>query len=156
MKRDAVIRRFILGQSGSQSWIANPENCIMRRLLMRPTDIPEPWESYSSKYPYVFDFEWSIMINGSLHYGDLLFTDGANNFLCVETKSVEPTAFAATPQNKQTLHTKRHKSKKSALDQTAKYVRALHDSAPYVTCTEGVVVTERTVQRVLKLDRTMV
>jgi RecB family endonuclease NucS len=105
------------------------------------------------KFPYVFDFEWAIVIQDALHYGDLLFTDGANSFLCVETKSVEPTVFTASPPNKKTLSTKRHKSKKNAVTQTAKYVSALHKSSPHIVLTEGVVVTEREVQHVLTLSR---
>lgn len=145
LKRDAVIRSFILGQF----WNLKPEYLVMRNLLMRPFMCT--WAAYAERYPLIFDYEWMVLIQGQLHVGDMLFTDGCGRFLVVEAKSVLRGPFAVG--SGKTLRTRRHLARKKSRQQAELYARAWHALNPQVLATEGVAVAGSDVEHILTLTR---
>lgn len=86
------------------------------------------WEKILSKipelqnYPYIFDYEWEIYeyIEGrknTIGKGDLIFTDGEDNYLIVELKYLE------LYQSGKTARTRRTNKRKKNLEQTEKYMK---------------------------------
>ena len=145
LKRDVVLRNFILGQS----WNLKPEYLIMRNLLMRPFMCT--WAVYADRYPFIFDYEWMVPISGKLHVGDVLFADGCGRFLAVEAKSVLRGPFAVG--SGRTLRTRRNLAKRKSRQQAEVYARAWHELNPQVLVTEGVAVTGSDVEHIVTLTR---
>jgi len=77
--RDKTIRSYIL----SRNWDNNPEFLIAREVVQDLTKkMPE-----LRKFKFVFDYEWEVEPGlSNKGKGDLIFTDGDNNFLIVECK----------------------------------------------------------------------
>ncbi len=78
--RDLVIRNFINGKD----WDQNPEFLLVKDVIndlgnRRPELI---------NYKYIYDYEWEVK-QGETHKGkgDLIFTDGNENYLIVECKN---------------------------------------------------------------------
>lgn len=145
MQRDSVIRSFILGQF----WNLKPEYLVMRNLLMRP--FMSTWAVYAERYPFIFDYEWMVIIGGKLHVGDMLFADGGGRFLVVEAKSVLRGPFAVG--SGRTQRTRRNMARKKSRQQAELYARAWHALNPQVLVTEGVAVTGSDMEHIVTLTR---
>ena len=145
LQRDSVIRSFILGQF----WNLKPEYLVMRNLLMRPFMCT--WAVYAERYPFIFDYEWMVVIGGKLHVGDMLFADGYGRFLVVEAKSVLRGPFAVG--SGRTQRTRRNMARKKSRQQAELYARAWHSLNPQVLMTEGVAVTGGDMEHIVTLSR---
>ena len=129
IRRDGVIRSYII----NHDWYVSAEFHLVRTLVMKP---PLKWIPYTETYPFIFDYEWSIEDEfGNLMFGDLIYTDGCNNFLIAEVKSMSPG----------TGHTKRVKNnekRKEGREQAITYARLWHKNNPQAKKTIGVFVTD--------------
>ena len=78
--RDNTIRSYII----SRNWDINPEFLLVREVIQNlVTRKPE-----LSDFKYVYDYEWEVETGlSNKGKGDLVFTDGKNNFLIVECKN---------------------------------------------------------------------
>lgn len=78
--RDKTIRCYII----SRNWDKNPEFLLVREVVQNlKTRRPE-----LSEFKYIYDYEWEVEPGLSdKGKGDLIFTDGNNNFLVVECKN---------------------------------------------------------------------
>lgn len=80
LHRDKTIRNYI----NARNWDKNPEFLLVKDLINelgnRRPDLKD--------YIYIYDYEWEV-IQGEAHKGkgDLIFTDGNNNFLIIECKN---------------------------------------------------------------------
>ena len=101
---------------------------LVRILVMKP---PSKWIPYTKEYPFIFDYEWSI--EGG--FGDLIYTDGCDNFLIVEVKSMSTGGKASTMRNRN--RNKRNEGK----EQTKKYRTLWREKNPQVNTT-GIFVTD--------------
>ncbi len=96
------------------------------------------WEKVLSKlpelqdFPYIFDYEWEIYeyINGkkknTLGKGDLIFTDGKENYLIVELKYLDLNESGKTAKARRTY------KRKKILKQTENYMKlfqSIHSEA---------------------------
>ena len=104
---------------------------LVRTLVMKP---PLKWIPYAETYPLIFDFEWPVE---SL-CGDLIYTDGCNNFLVAEVKSMSRSTDGK-PHNRRVNNRDKRLNGKA---QTEKYTRLWHDKNPQVKNTVGVFVTD--------------
>ena len=78
--RDKTIRSYII----SRNWDKNPEFLLVREVILNLTTR----KPKLSAFKYAYDYEWEVK-TGLSHEGkgDLVFTDGKNNFLIVECKN---------------------------------------------------------------------
>ena len=89
IRRDGIIRSYIM----NHDWYVSAEFHLVRTLVMKP---PSKWIPFAETYPLIFDYEWSI--EGG--FGDLIYTDGCDNFLIVEVKSMSTGGKASTMRNR--------------------------------------------------------
>ena len=128
-RRNKVLTDYIKGHE----WFLSHEFHLLRKLVMTPHNIKN-WKQYYDKYPYIFDHEWECC-DGR---GDLLCTDGKNNFLVVELKSFTNSGNGSGKTHK-AMRTKKRKHGKK---QTVKFAKAWRKNNPQVKTTVGVFVTE--------------
>ena len=133
IRRDNVIRPYIT----NHDWYVSAEFHLVRTLVMKP---PLHWRPYSCNYPFIFDFEW-VNEEGK---GDLIYTDGNNNFLVVEVKSMYCDGYGSG----QTHRTKKRQKRRDGEKQTEIYSQLWHEKNPQVKKTTGVFVTEDDVQKI--------
>jgi len=78
--RDKTIRSYII----SRNWDKNPEFLLVREVIQNLiTSKPK-----LSDFRYAYDYEWEVETGlSNKGKGDLVFTDGKNNFLIVECKN---------------------------------------------------------------------
>ena len=133
IRRDNVIRPYIT----NHDWYVSAEFHLVRTLVMKP---PLHWRPYSRDYPFIFDFEW-VNEEGK---GDLIYTDGNNNFLVVEVKSMCCDGYGSG----QTHRTKKRQKRRDGEKQTEIYSQLWHEKNPQVKKTTGVFVTEDDVQKI--------
>lgn len=138
IRRDNVIRPYIT----NHDWYVSAEFHLVRTLVMKP---PLHWRPYSRDYPFIFDFEW-VNEEGK---GDLIYTDGNNNFLVVEVKSMYCDGYGSG----QTHRTKKRQKRRDGEKQTEIYSQLWHEKNPQVKKTTGVFVTEDDVQKINCLTR---
>ena len=127
VKRDDILRPYFK----KHDWYVSAEFHLVRRLIMKP---PLKWIPYAETYPLIFDFEWPV---GNL-CGDLIYTDGCNNFLVAEVKSMSRSTDGKGHNRRVNNRDKRLNGKA----QTEKYTRLWHDKNPQVKNTVGVFVTD--------------
>lgn len=78
--RDKTIRSYII----SRNWDKNPEFLLVREVIQDLTKR----KPNLNKFKYVYDYEWEVETGlSNKGKGDLIFTDGKNNFLIVECKN---------------------------------------------------------------------
>ena len=92
---------------------------------------PSKWIPYTKEYPFIFDYEWSIEDG----FGDLIYTDGCDNFLIVEVKSMSTGGKGSTIRERN--RTKRNEGR----EQTKKYNTLWREKNPQVN-TIGIFVTD--------------
>ena len=77
IRRDRIIRSYI----EDHYWYLSAEFKLFRELVTNP---PPKWQSDYSQYYYILDNEWVI----DEWKGDLVYTDGRDNILIVEVKTM--------------------------------------------------------------------
>ncbi len=128
-RRNKVLTDYIKGHE----WFLSHEFHLLRKLVMTPHKINN-WKKYYDKYPFIFDHEWECC-DGR---GDLLCTDGENNFLVVELKSFTNSGIGSS----KTHSTTRTKKRRQGEEQTVRFAKAWHKNNRQVKTTVGVFVTE--------------
>ena len=137
-RRDRILRPYIK----KRNWHPSLEFQLIRTLFIKP--IPTWWSSYAKEYPLLFDYEW----RNPLGLGDLIFTDGYNNFLIVEVKTLETEVGTRIgKRNRERIRRKR----RHVEEQTECYSRQWHELNPQVKKTVGVCVTEHGVDELITL-----
>ena len=137
-RRDRILRPYI----EKRNWHPSLEFQLIRKLLIKP--IPTWWSSYAKEFPLLFDYEW----RNPLGLGDLIFTDGHNNFLIAEVKTLETeVGIRIGKRNRERIRRKR----RHVEEQTECYSRKWHELNPQAKKTVGVCVTERGVDEVIQL-----
>ena len=107
-------------------------------------DVVPGWKSYLDQYPLLFDLEWEC----NKGRGDLVCTDGNNNFLVVELKS-----FTTFGDGSGVTHrTKRKEKRQKGREQTIKFAEFWHENNPQVKQTIGVFVTEDEAAEQIRLN----
>ena len=101
---------------------------LVRTLVMKP---PSKWIPYTKKYPFIIDYEWPIEDG----FGDLIYTDGCDNFLIAEVKSMS----TGTGHSQQV---KNLEKRKEGREQAIKYAQAWHNKNPQAKKTIGVFVAD--------------
>ena len=143
-RRDEVIRPFYTHCFWSEFRPVSFK--LAQRLFIEP--FPEGWKPYNSAYPYVFDFYWEVLPGVSHFTGDLLFTDGLNRFLVVETQLLE------TGLTHQEIRSRRRNARRRHGRQKLVHgMHIWHFSQPQVVLTEGLWVTEEGVKAAEPLHR---
>ncbi len=113
--RDKTIRSYIL----SKNWDKNPEFLIVKEVVQ---DLAKKKPEFS-KFKFVFDYEWEVEPGlSNKGKGDLIFTDGKNNFLIVECKN---------------------KNAQEVRQQTLKYMKLFKGIQNDVKLIKGIAVTKR-------------
>ena len=128
-RRNKVLTDYIKGHE----WFLSHEFHLLRKLVMTPHKIKN-WKQYYDKYPYIFDHEWECC-DGR---GDLLCTDGKNNFLVVELKSFTNSGIGSGKTHRTTIRKKRRQGE----EQTVRFAKSWYNNNPQVITTVGVFVTE--------------
>lgn len=95
---------------------------------------PPKWESDYSQYRYIFDYEWVI----DEFKGDLVYTDGIDNILIVEVK----TMYTNGNGSGKTRRKKKQKKRRWGEKQTEKYTNLWHEKNPEVKNIKGIFVTD--------------
>jgi hypothetical protein len=140
MRRNSIIRPYII----QRDWHMSLEFKLIKNLVhVLGTPRPE-WTPYAERYRYLFDYEWA---NPS-GKGDLIFSDGQNNFLIVEVKTMETDNGASTGP---TSRVRRRRKKRHVEEQADKYSRIWHRLNPQVKTTTGVIATENGIRRICEL-----
>ncbi|KKL46102.1 hypothetical protein LCGC14_2348990, partial [marine sediment metagenome] len=81
--RDKTIRSYII----ARNWDKNPEFLLVREVVQNLTKR----KPNLNEFKHVYDYEWEYETGmTNLGKGDLVFTDGKNNFLIVELKKKKP------------------------------------------------------------------
>ena len=123
-QRDKVLSDYVRGRD----WFMSYEFNLLRKLTITPDVVPG-WKLYRDQYPLLFDLEWEC--SRDIGRGDLVCTDGNNNFLIAELKSL------ATCGNGSKGKKRRH-----GKQQTIKYATFWDENNPQVRHTVGVCGTE--------------
>ena len=143
-KRDRVLRDYFMGCT----WSNNSEFNIIRNFLLYNSSC------YMEQYPLFYDYEYVLpLAYGNVSMGDCLFTDGRNNFMAVEVKSLLPGELYNPSRKAGTARKSRTLKRKEVSSQAAYYAKHWHEFNPQVTKTEGFVMTDNGIQHVLTLDR---
>jgi len=142
IKRDKILRDYFIGCT----WSNDPEFNIIRKLLLDSTS------SYTKQYPLFYDYEYLLPLANGVCMGDCLFTDGRNNFMAVEVKSLLPGELYNPSRKANTARRSRRMKRTQVTSQAAHYANHWHKCNPQVAKTEGVVVTDRSIERVITLQ----
>ena len=126
-RRDRIIRSYIQ----KHDWYVSAEFELVRKLVKNP---PPKWQSHYSQYCYIFDYEWVI----DEWKGDLVYTDGRNNFLIVEVKTMYTNGNGNGKTRRKNKQKKRIKGEK----QTKLYSSLWRKRNPKVNTIIGVFVTD--------------
>lgn len=144
IERDKVLRTYLT----ECNWSNDPEFNIIRDLLLGGDN------SYIEKYPLFYDYQYIVPVeDGRVYEGDCLFTDGNNNFMAVEVKSLLPGELHSPLRLGRTTRKSRQEKRKVATHQAAFYAENWHKFNPHVARTEGVVASEDGLQHVTTFDR---
>ncbi len=103
-----------------------------------------------TNYPYIFDYEWEVheYIEGrkkTIGKGDLIFTDGKDNYLIVEIKYLDLYGLGKTAR------TRRNFKRKKNLDQTKKYMELFQSVQRNAKTILGLSITNDKITRFLLL-----
>lgn len=141
--RDSVIYNYLR----DRSWDSDPEFLLMREasiiqhkderkfkikkdskhlVLLDINDKPIGYVGkLLTKYPFTFEHEWFVYKNyANMGKGDIIMTDGKNNFLIVEFKYIDPRSAGKTQRVKRT------KKRKEVKEQAKFYVDAFKKLNP--------------------------
>lgn len=139
IERDKVLRTYLT----KCDWSHDPEFNIVRNLLLNPN------KSYIEKYPLFYDYQYIVPLdNGQIFEGDCLFTDGKNNFMAVEVKSLLPGELHNPRRLAKTARKARQAKRKMVKHQATFYAENWHKFNPQIVRTEGVLATEDGLQLV--------
>lgn len=115
--RHKVLRTYILGKI----WDENGEFILLQKLIKGSIK-----NDIIAKYPYVYDYEWEVVSSSSQYgKGDLILTDGKDNFKIIECKYIGHGNRA-----------NRRKKRRDLENQVEKYVdvfKEIHKEAKNVT-----------------------
>lgn len=144
IERDKILRTYLT----SCDWSSDPEFNIIRHLLVNPD------KCYIEKYPLFYDYQYIVPLdNGAVCEGDCLFTDGKNNFMAVEVKSLLPGELHNPNRLGKTARKARHIKRRIVEHQAKFYAKNWQKFNPQVARTEGVVATEDGLQHVTTFDQ---
>ncbi len=98
VKIDRKLRKFILSIDTSSSLHANGDVTLVQsiikgqsKLIQNPEKPKDRKEEILLKYLYIFKYEWHVMYGLSQYgVGDLVLTDGNDNYLVMEVKRLSP------------------------------------------------------------------
>ena len=142
VERDKVLRNYLT----QCDWSNDPEFNIIRHLLNT--------DNYIKKYPLFYDYQYIVPLeDGTVYEGDCLFTDGNNNFMALEVKSLLPGVLHNPLRLGNTARKARQGKRKIVIHQGAFYAEKWHKFNPQVTRTEGVIATEDGLQHVTTFDQ---
>ena len=142
-ERDKVLRNYLT----ECKWSNDPEFNIIRHLLS--TD-----NQYVERYPFFYDYQYIVPIeDGRVCEGDCLFSDGNNNFMALEVKSLLPGQLHSPFRPNKTARKARQVKRKIVKHQAAFYAEHWHKFNPQVARTEGVIATEDGLQHITTLDQ---
>lgn len=143
VKRDKVLRNYLT----ECDWSSDPEFNIIRHLLLSAN-------SYIEKYPLFYDYQYIVPLeDGRVYEGDCLFTNGNNNFMAVEVKSLLPGQLHSPLRLAKTARKAQQGKRKVVKQQATFYAKSWHRFNPQVARTEGVVATKDGLQHVTTFDQ---
>ena len=144
VERDRVLRNYLT----ECNWSNDPEFNIIRHLLLSADN------DYIEKYPLFYDYQYIMPVeDGTVYEGDCLFTDGNNNFMALEVKSLLPGELHNPFRLGNTARKARHVKRKIVTHQATFYAEKWHKFNPQVGRTEGVIATEDGLQHVTTFDQ---
>ncbi len=88
--RDNVIRFYLLNRNWDKDKSGGdyPEFELMRKIAASNND-ELIYNGLLTNYPFIYDYEYRMKAGTEIKKGDLLLTDGNDNFLVLETKSLK-------------------------------------------------------------------
>ena len=122
-KIDKKYRVFILSDEFLSSMKSNGDTRLVQSIIKLQTRLLKSSEKAKSrkeeilvKYRYIIGHEWEVVVGMSQYgVGDLLFTDGKDNYLVMEVKNLSP--YSGKNQS-----VKRRKSRRKVEQQTEYYM----------------------------------
>ena len=143
VQRDKVLRTYLT----ECNWSNDSEFNITRQLLLSDNEV------YMQKYPLFYDYQYIVPLeDGRVYEGDCLFTDGNNNFMAVEVKSLLPGELHSPLRLVATARKARQGKRKVVTHQATFYAENWHKFNPQVSRTEGVMATEDGLQHVTTFE----
>lgn len=133
-RRDRLHRDYLLGCD----WDKGPEHHLVRNFILQQQR-NKPWllpGGRSLNFPYIWDYEWEVE-PGASHKGkgDLLLTDGVNDFLVMEFKWL-------TVDQGGSARRKRNKARTEVATQAVKYAAAVRRMFPSCGVTASIKTNE--------------
>ena len=143
VERDKVLRTYLT----ECNWSNDSEFNTTRQLLLSSN------EAYMQRYPLFYDYQYIVPLeDGRVCEGDCLFTDGNNNFMAVEVKSLLPGELHSPLRLGATARKARQGKRKVVTHQATFYAENWHKFNPQVARTEGVMATEDGLQHVTTFE----
>lgn len=138
---DKRLRDFILSIDKNIAWRLNGDFTLVQSIIKQQTkllgsiEIPQNRNMKALvKYRYIFDYEWDI-VQGMSQYGvgDLVFTDGNENYLVMEIKQL-------SYRSGRNQCVARRKARRKVEEQTIKYTNAFRRKHPEAKSIIGIAV----------------
>jgi len=143
-KRDRILRDYFMGCT----WSTNREFNMIRKLLLDSTS------NHIEHYPFFYDYEYTLpLANGTVCVGDCLFSDGRNNFMALEVKSLLPGELYDPSRKPTTARHSRWSKRKQVATQAAHYAKHWHEFNPQVKKTEGFSMTDDGIEHLITMCR---
>lgn len=113
--RDKVIRTYLINRNWDEDMHHDdlPEFKLIRKVVITQKDLMI-YGGLLRRYPYIYNYEYQAKFSTYKQKGDLLFTDGKENYLIVECKSIRYKAKG-----------KRTEARKTLRDQVSKLMRII-------------------------------
>lgn len=140
-KIDKKYRVFILSDEFLSSMKSNGDTRLVQSIIKLQTRLLESSEKAKSrkeeilmKYRYINGHEWEVVVGMSQYgVGDLLFTDGKDNYLVMEVKALSP--FSGRNQC-----VARRKARRKVEEQAQYYMSEYRSKNPEAKSIKGVAV----------------
>ncbi|TKJ21034.1 MAG: hypothetical protein CEE43_11235 [Promethearchaeota archaeon Loki_b32] len=139
--KDKRLRDYILSVDRNIAWHLNGDFTLVQSIIKQQTILLENSSKNSNrmdevliKYCYIFDYEWDV-VSGMSQYGvgDLVFTDGNENYLVIEVKQLS----YGSGRNQCVA---RRKARRRVEEQAIKYMNAFRKKHPEAKSIIGVAV----------------
>lgn len=138
---DKRLRDFIFSIDRNIAWRLNGDFTLVQSIIRQQTELLENSGILQNhnmkslvKYRYIFAYEWDVVLGMSQYgVGDLVFTDGNENYLVMEVKQLSP--FSGRNQC-----VARRKARRKVEEQTIKYMNAFRRKYPEAKSIIGVAV----------------
>ena len=130
--KDKIVRNYLIGRN----WDKNKEFLLIQQIIKG-----KKIKNYLNKFHYIYDYEWEVVYgHNNFGKGDLVLTDGKENFLIIECKYIDLSDTGSTAR------AKRRKKRRHLEEQILKYISAFKRKHPEAKIVIGLGVTnERTI-----------